>query len=248
MPRYHRSMKLALLCGVLAILPPVLAQPAPSTPAAQPSSSTSILDAYKKLWPKVRIGDHTLVLYMYPDRTKLDLDATAPPNAKAKLVAYLESMQPHIKALIELSKKDPEPFPPDPVLDPAKPDAHMAHPRAWFQNFARLLHADAVRQWEAGDAQAAADRLAAIFRMGTSMQTQKSDMTQNAGLGTLGSSIRQTIKLVDAGLMTKLKPEAAAAFRASVEAIKPVKRTAGAPDLVDMVEKQLKTLRTKVGA
>ena len=126
---------------------------------------------------------------VYPLEPKLKLgEDTLGFGNKQDLTKYLAEIQPVIERLIRASSRSPEQFGPPPTISDEQPNTHMEYPRAWLQNFERLLSADASWKWENGDADAAADRIGAVFRFTQWLFAQKDD--PNAPMNAVGIVIR----------------------------------------------------------
>lgn len=240
---------LQMLCTVLAALGAVAcdgSSPAPPAPSPQAASATPVLDSYRAVWTQIDRDKLALSLYFYPGRATIQIDASAPPNVRQDLIAFLASIQPQLKRVIELSAQPPEPFPPQPSENQVRTrDAHMDHPLAWMQNFARLLNADAMRCWESGDAAAAAARVIASIRLGEAMQSQTSEQVRTTGVGIMGQGLRLALALIEAGLASKLSPPALAELRAAANGFT-IRQPYESSSLSAMANEQLQKLRQKL--
>jgi hypothetical protein len=241
-----------MLCTVLAALGAVAcdgsspAPPALSTAPPQTASTTPVLDSYRAVWTQIDRDKLVHTMYVYPGRATIQLDASAPPNTRQDLIAFLASIQPQLKRVIELSAQAPEPFPPQPSESQVRTrDAHMDHPLAWMQNFARLLNADAMRCWESGDAAAATQRVIASIRLGEAMQSQTSEQIRNSGVGIMGQGLRLALALLDAGLASKLSPPALAELRAAANSFT-IRQPYESSSLSALASEQLQALRQKL--
>ncbi len=231
-------------------------QSQPQTPATQPAaaqatqstptSATPILDAYRAVWRQIDRDKLMPLMFLYPARPSLQFDPSAPPNSRQDLIALLNSLQPQLKRIIELSAKSPEPFPPHPSeSEVTARDAHMDHPMAWFQNFARLLNADAMRCNESGDAAATIPRVIASIRLGEAMQSQSDDLDRIAGVGIMGQGLKLANALLDAGLASKAGPAAIAELRTAASSFT-IRDSQQANSLSGMINQDLQTLRQKL--
>src|SRR5262249_28613021 len=139
-------------------------------------------------------------MYVYPNTAELKLDELAPPGTYEQLVTFLQRSKPILDEVEPLSRRTPEPFPPMPTLSEVEKDSDsvMRHPRAWFQNFARMLSADAARLAQEGNASAAATRLAACLRLGTAMSHDPDEVQAMTGAGIVGQGAARAVALLDA--------------------------------------------------
>jgi len=205
----HRPV--TILFSLLCIAATGCKRETPVSPAPQTGATvnaTPVIDGYRALWDQVDQQQLILTAHVYPNRAALEFDDMTPPGERERLVAFLLASQPVLQGVIEQSRLTPEPFPPEPSLDEgAGLNAHMQRPRAWFQNFARLLSADASRCWEAGDATGAAERVAATIRLGNAMCGQPDELNHLVGAGFVGSAAQKAVALFDAGLVQKATPD-----------------------------------------
>jgi hypothetical protein len=122
----------------------------------------------------------------------------------------------------------------------------MDYPRAWFQNFARILNADAMRCWESQDAAAAIERIVASLRLGQSVESQADEAHRNTGLGMIGQAVLLTLAQVEDGLLKKASAESVVDLRTAVAAVK-LKPARDKNDLSTKVIVDLRRLQRQLG-
>lgn len=155
----------------------------------QPVTNASSIEEFGKIWKSLDRERMKPLVNVYPLEPKLKLgEDTLGFGNKQDLTKYLDEIQPTIERIIRAAFRNPEQFGPPPVISDEQPDAHMEYPRAWLQNFERLLSADASWKWENGDADAAADRIGAVFRFTQWLFAQRDD--PNSPVNAVGLVIR----------------------------------------------------------
>ena len=210
-----------LLCLILLALPACDQSPPGSnsnTSSSTPSAPTPVIDQLRSLWDNLDRSHLEPLMFLYPTRAALEFDAAAPAESHTQLIAALANLQPTIKTLLTLSRQTPETFPPHPGIA-GEPNAHMKHPIAWCQNFARILNADAGRCWEARDADNAAARLAAEIRIGTNLTRQPDTFAQTIGHGLIYTAIAKTLAMCDQGFIKQLTKPALEDLTAAAQAV-----------------------------
>lgn len=137
-----------------------------------------------------------------PLETKLVLDESMPQfGTKEELTAYLEELEPTVLSLADIASRPTEQFGVPPEDNDEFPDAHMQYPRAWIQNFSRLLQADASWQWELGRADAAEKRITANLHLSRWLLEQKQDSwSPTTGVGILTLQCRHIEIFLPMGL------------------------------------------------
>lgn len=227
---------LALLCGCK-----------PSRPAhtASGSAPKSVLDAYKEQWERTDV-DRLMrtVIYLRPNTADLEVPES-PPGTLEETIAFLKTSQSVLDSVEALSRHTPEPFPPTAPLNEKDPDAHMRHPRAWIQNFARMLSADAARLAATGKAEdtaKAAHRLAACVRLGNAMSRQAEQIQVMTGVGIVGQGAARAVALLEAGRFDGLAAEAKQDLRDAVAEVD-FSATTGTPDFRNWVNENLARVR-----
>lgn len=147
---------------------------------------------------------------VYPLEPKLKLgEDTLGFGNKQDLTKYLAEIQPTILEMIRVASRKPEQFGPPPPDSDEKPDAHMEYPRAWLQNFERLLSADASWKWENGEADAAADRLAANFRYAQWFFAQEEDANSPVlAVGLVTRNCKHLNAMLDDGMNSAMSSNA----------------------------------------
>lgn len=212
--------RLLLLCLILLALP--ACDQSPSGPNSNTASTTPaptpVLDQLRTLWDDLDRSKLEPLMFLYPTRAALEFDAAAPGESHTQLLASLANLQPTIKTLLTLSRQTPETFPPRTPSE-TDPNAHMKHPIAWCQNFARILNADAGRCWEARDADNAAARLAAEIRIGNNLTRQPDNFAQTIGHGLTNTAIAKALAMSDQGFIKQLTKPALEDLKAAADAI-----------------------------
>lgn len=185
---------------------------APKAPSktANGTHSGSTVDELRTIWNSIDRKRLMPLMTVRPLEAKLVLDESMPQfGTKAELTLYLQELAPTIASIAEIAKRPTEQFGEPPEISDESPDAHMQYPRAWIQNFSRLLQADAAWQWELGRADAAAERIAANLRLSRWLLEQKQDSwSPTTGIGMLTLQCRKIELLFDDGLGKKLSPSA----------------------------------------
>lgn len=210
-----------LLLFLVLLLPLPACDQSPSTPTTAASTApapTPVIDQLRTLWDDLDRSKLEPLMFLYPTRAALEFDTAAPAESHTQLLAALANLQPTIKTLLTLSRQTPETFPPHPGIG-GEPNAHMQHPVAWCQNFARILNADAGRCWEARDADNAAARLAAEIRIGTNLTRQPDTFAQTIGHGLIYTAIAKTLAMSDQGFIKQLTKPALEDLTAAAQAV-----------------------------
>ncbi|MFO0859584.1 MAG: hypothetical protein U0570_03445 [Phycisphaerales bacterium] len=164
------------------------------------------MDQFKRIWDSIDRKRLMPLMIVRPNEATLVLDEAMPQfGTKAELTQYLQEMEPTIASIIALSKQPTEQFGEPPETTDEAPDAHMQYPRAWLQNFVRMLQADAAWQWELGHADAAEERIAANLRLSRWLLEQKQDaLSPTVGIGILAQECRRIELLFEDGFGKKL--------------------------------------------
>lgn len=163
-----------------------------------------------QLWKDLDRSRLDPLLVVKPLEPTLVLDESTPGyGTEAELVATLVEFQPKIKQLIEVSALPIEQFGPAPDLNDENPNAHMEYPRAWIQNYVRILSADASRLWEERQADDAVARHVAIFRFSSWLFAQRDDsLCRSTATGMVMLNCKKLIAKLDDGMDRAMSPAA----------------------------------------
>ncbi|MEK6703122.1 MAG: hypothetical protein AABZ53_12725 [Planctomycetota bacterium] len=167
-----------------------------------------VTSKYGEIWDRMdRKAVQRFGFYIDPRAAGLALCTGAPAGEQRRLLTMLDRFAPDIEALLALSHK---PFGEWPAMDSFDPmtGEHLRHPRAWFQNFARLLSADAAARWDQSDFDGAARRIAATVRWGIAIGQQPDAVTQMVGEMLLGQAEARLAAMIEGGLAQRLSPSA----------------------------------------
>jgi hypothetical protein len=163
-----------------------------------------------------------------------------------ELKRLLNESQERIAAVMEASKdlKGPAPAQPEYTEAQLLAGEHLDGIRARLMNNSRLLRADAVRCWAEGNADGAAQRLAACLRIGGVLLADKNQLAQAQGASPiLGPTIMELADRIDAGLVKRLSGPVRTELAAALGGFEAPDEWAGKP-----YESALRRARQAVGS
>ncbi|MBX3388127.1 MAG: hypothetical protein KF691_01585 [Phycisphaeraceae bacterium] len=186
-----------------------------------PATDKTAIEELARIWKSLDRERMKPLVNVYPLEPKLKLgeDSLGFGN-KQDLTKYLAEIQPTIEEMIRVAARIPEQFGSPPSDSDESPNAHMEYPRAWIQNFERLLSADASWKWENAEADAAADRIGAVFRFAQWLWVQRED--SNSPVIAVGLVVRNSKHLnamLDDGMDKALSSDAKARLQSAMAEI-----------------------------
>lgn len=205
-------------------LPVGLAVDPPQQQAAamnHPVPNETAVEELARIWKSLDRERMKPLVNVYPLEPKLKFgEDSLKFGSKQDLTKYLAEIQPTIEEMIRVAARIPEQFGPPPSDSDESPNAHMEYPRAWVQNFQRLLSADASWKWENAEADAAADRIGAVFRFSQWLFVQRED--SNSRVMAVGLVVRNSKHLnamLDDGMDKALSSDAKARLQSAMAEI-----------------------------
>jgi hypothetical protein len=162
--------------------------------APPPRIETPNLDELYAIASSIPDDQLMLTAYLAPSTAGITLIDPPSPDERDKLIAWLESTQPLVERAIALSKKDLEPFPPEPEIETSTEHFLRASALVRTQRVNGVLLADAARMHDAGDAAGALARAAAVARFAAALVNQGQ---HTVGLGMAARAANRLAAIAD---------------------------------------------------
>ena len=186
-----------------------------------PATDETAIEELARIWKSLDRERMKPLVNVYPLEPKLKLgEDSLKFGNKEDLTRYLAEIQPTIVEMIHVAARIPEQFGPPPSDSDDNSNAHMEHPRAWIQNFERLLSADASWKWENAEADAAADRIGAVFRFSQWLFVQREDSNSPVlAVGLFVRNSRHLNAMLDDGMEKALSSDAKSRLQSAMSEI-----------------------------